>query len=239
MLGFGYWSGRDIHVTFRPADPHTGIVFVRSDLSPEHRIPGLVQHRIEVPRRTTLVDNGVSVEMVEHIMAALAGLRIDNCEVAVDSAEMPGCDGSSQDFVDALLAAGIVEQDVPRSQIVITEPIRVGCEDGWVEARPASSARMSIKYRLDYVENLSIGRQTLEIDVDPDSFARELASARTFLLKQEAEWLRQQGLGTRVSYGDLLIFDEDGPIDNDLRFADECVRHKALDLVGDLALSGC
>ena len=239
VLGFGYWSGRDIHVTLRPAAPNTGVIFVRSDLSPEQAVPGLVQHRIEVPRRTTLVNNGVTVEMVEHIMAALAGLQIDNCEVSVDSAEMPGCDGSSQDFVNALLAAGIVEQDLLRSQLVITEPIRVGCEEGWVEARPAGSARMSIKYRLDYPENLSIGRQTLEIDVDADSFTRELAPARTFLLKEEAEWLRQQGLGTRVSYNDLLVFDEDGPIDNEMRFADECVRHKALDLIGDLSLAGC
>ena len=98
---------------------------------------------------------------------------------------------------------------------------------------------MLIKYRLDYSEHASIGRQTLELAVTPASFAEELAAARTFLLEDEAKWLQQQGLGGRVTYQDVLVIGEQGPIDNEFRFEDECVRHKALDLVGDMALAGC
>ncbi len=179
------------------------------------------------------------MEMVEHVMAALAGLQIDNCEVWVNQPEMPGCDGSSQPFVDALMAAGSVEQPGRRRTLVVTENVRVGDEQCWVEAQPSLRAELSIRYRLDYGNDSPIGRQTIEMALSPDVFRRELAAARTFILQQEAEWLRQQGLGQRVTCGDLLVFDDAGPVDNAVRFEDECVRHKALDLVGDLALAGC
>lgn len=239
VQGFGYWSGRDARVEFRPAPADTGIVFVRGDLPAQPRIAAVVQHRIETPRRTTLAAGGAVVEMVEHILAALAGMRIDNCEVWVDSIEMPGCDGSSKAFVDALSSAGLVTQNSLRSRVVVTEVTRVGDDEGWVEAWPEEGAGLFLKYRLDYGKVRSIGRQTFELEVTPESFRDELSSARTFLLKQEADWLRGQGLGKRVTYQDLLIFDEHGPIENELRFGDECVRHKTLDLVGDLALAGC
>lgn len=237
--GFGYWSGRDVRVEFRPADEDTGIVFVRSDLSPARRIAALVANRFETPRRTTLAAEGATVEMVEHIMAALGGLQIDNCEVWVDSAEMPGCDGSSQAFLAALAAAGVVEQEASRAKLVITEITRVGNEDSWVEARPSRTLGLSLKYKLDYGSGGPIGRQTLELKVTAESFTRELAPARTFLLQQEADWLRQRGLGARVTSRDVLIFNDEGLVNNELRFEDECVRHKTLDLVGDLALAGC
>jgi len=239
VTGFGYWSGKDVCVEFRPAEPNTGIVFVRCNGDAPKRIPALVANRIEVPRRTNLSCGGASVEMVEHIMAALAGLRVDNCEVWVDSAEMPACDGSSKTFAEALLSAGIVEQHAQRARIVITDITRVGNENSWVEARPSHIGGFSIKYRLDYMECPAIGRQTLEMTVTPETFKQKLAPARTFLLKAEADWLQEQGLGSRVTYGDLLVFDNDGPLENELRYPDECVRHKALDLVGDLALAGC
>lgn len=239
VSGFGYWSGKDVQVEFRPAPPRTGIVFVRSDLKEPRRIPATCQNRIETPRRTTLAVGGAVVEMVEHVMAALVGLRVDNCEVWVNCPELPGCDGSSQAFVAALDQAGIVEQNTKRSQLIITDVTRVGNEEGWVEARPSKTGGLSVKYRLDYGSDSPIGRQMIELAVTPENFRRELASARTFLLKEEAEWLRARGLGTRVAYSDVLVFDQDGPIDNPLRFEDECVRHKALDLIGDLALAGC
>ena len=112
--GVGYWSGRDVRVEFRPAAADTGIVFVRADLPDCPRIPAVVQHRVEIPRRTALRRGKASVEMIEHIMAALAGLQIDNCELWVDQAEMPGCDGSCLPFVEAISAAGIVEQNAVR-----------------------------------------------------------------------------------------------------------------------------
>jgi UDP-3-O-[3-hydroxymyristoyl] N-acetylglucosamine deacetylase len=240
VTGVGYWSGRDVRVELRPASANTGVVFVRRDLELPVHIAARIENRIETPRRTTLTSDGTSVEMVEHIMAALAGLQIDNCEVWVDSAEMPGCDGSSLAFVEALDSAGVVVQDAPRTCLVIGEVTRLGNEEGWIEARPASRQEFSVKFRLDYAATApAIGRQTLEMAITPQSFRDELASSRTFLLEQEAQWLLDQGLGTRVTKKDLLIFDEEGPIENELRHEDECVRHKMLDLVGDLALMGC
>ena len=237
--GFGYWSGRDVRVEFRPAPADTGIVFVRTDLQRPAQIRAMVANRIETPRRTTLRSGGVSVEMVEHVMAALGGLNVDNCEVQVSAAEMPGCDGSSLPYVEALAEAGFVTQDAVRMTLVVREVTRLGNDDSWVEARPGSTWGMSLKYHLDYGPGSSIGRQTLTLPVTPDSFRRELSPSRTFMLKSEADWLLAQGLGSRVTTQDLLIFDAAGPIDNPLRFHDECVRHKALDLVGDLALAGC
>lgn len=244
MSGFGYWSGRDVRVEFRPASIDSGVTFVRTDIGPQARIPALVKHRVESPRRTNLRVGQASVEMIEHIMAALSGLQIDNCEVWVDAPEMPGLDGSAQPFVEALDTAGVVTQDAPRLQLRVLETIRVGDENSWLEARPAprsgwSGGGMTLKFRIDYPEHRAIGRQTLGVSLSPNSFRRELAPCRTFALKQEADWLRAQGLAKRVTMEHLLVYGENGPIDNELRFIDECVRHKALDLVGDLALSGC
>ncbi len=237
--GFGYWSGEDVRVEFRPAPPDSGIVFVRSDLEQMTSISALVGNRVEVPRRTTLVSDGASVEMVEHVLASLAGLQIDNCEVWVDRAEMPGCDGSSWAFVEALNSVERIAQSALRECLVITTSTRVGTDECWVEAGPDPSGKLSLKYMLDYGVSGPIGRQTLEVSLSPQIFCAELAAARTFLLEAEAEWLRQQGLGERVTCTDLLVFDEQGPVGNALRFSDECVRHKTLDLVGDLALAGC
>lgn len=237
--GFGYWSGKDVRVEFRPALPDAGVTFVRGDLTRPARIRALVSNRVETPRRTTLRFGGASVEMVEHIMAALGGLGIDNCEVWVNAAEMPGLDGSSLPYVEALTAAGLVEQSAVRPLLVVRDVTRLGNEESWVEARPSVSAGLTLKFHLDYGTGNAIGRQTLSLPVTPDSFQRELAPSRTFMLKAEADWLLAQGLGRRASLKDLLVFDSEGPIDNELRFRDECVRHKALDLVGDLALAGC
>jgi UDP-3-O-acyl N-acetylglucosamine deacetylase len=237
--GFGYWSGQDVRVEFCPAPPDTGIVFIRTDLDRPRRIPAFVGHRVEIPRRTTLAADGATVEMVEHVMASLAGLQIDNCEVRVDRAEMPGCDGSSQPFVDALSSTQRVAQSAWRDTLVITSTVRVGDDQCWAEAGPEPYGSLTLRYMLDYGAQGSIGQQTCTVSLTPATFRSELAAARTFILQQEAEWLRQQGHGQRVTCHDLLVFDQHGLVDNQLRFADECVRHKTLDLVGDLALAGC
>lgn len=239
VSGFGFWSGRDVRVEFRPAPPGSGVVFVRRDLGPGARIPAGISHRIETPRRTTLVCQGARVEMVEHILAACAGLRVDNCEIWTDQPEMPGCDGSSQPFVEALQSVGIVEQEARRPQLLVTDVTRVGDGDCWVEGRPSAEHEFCVKYRLDYGLDNAVGRQTLKLAITPESFCRELAPARTFLLKEEADWLLSRGLGSRVTARDVVVFDDQGPLDNELRFPDECVRHKTLDLVGDFALAGC
>jgi UDP-3-O-acyl-N-acetylglucosamine deacetylase len=152
---------------------------------------------------------------------------------------MPGCDGSSLPFVTALDTAGIVEQPVSRAQLIVRNITRLGDDDSWVEARPGTSGGLSVKFRLDYGSGNAIGRQTLQLPLTPESFRRELAPSRTFVLEEEAQWLVSRGLGKRASYDNLLVFDKDGPVQNTLRYRDECVRHKTLDLVGDLALAGC
>lgn len=237
--GIGYWSGRDVRVEFRPAGPDSGIVFVRSDLPGCPRIPAAVENRIEAPRRTSLRIGKAAVEMIEHIMAALAGLQIDNCELWVDRPEMPGCDGSCLPFVDALRTAGVVEQDAPRRRLAVDRVIRVGNAGSWIEARPCSSGKLVLRYELDYGGCNPIGRQSLEISLSPRHFHLNLAPSRTFVLEAEAAEIKARGLGKRTTFRDLLVFGPDGPIDNQLRFPDECVRHKMADLVGDLALAGC
>jgi UDP-3-O-[3-hydroxymyristoyl] N-acetylglucosamine deacetylase len=239
VAGFGYWSGRDVRVEFRSAAANSGIVFVRRDLPGSPRIPGHIAYRVEQPRRTSLRCGGAGVDMIEHVMAALGGLQIDNCEVWVDEAEMPGCDGSALPFVEAIDAAGIVEQDVPRPQRAVEEVIRLGDSECWIEARPAGDSSPRFEYHLDYGSQTSIGRQVYETTMTPDVFRRELAPSRTFMLKAEADWLLAHGVGHRTRAQDLLVYDGHGPIDNCERFRDECARHKLLDMLGDLALAGC
>jgi UDP-3-O-acyl N-acetylglucosamine deacetylase len=239
VRGFGYFSGQDVRVEFWPAAEGTGIAFVRCDRAPQARIPVDVSLRVDVPRRTNLETGGVRVEMVEHVLAALAGLGVDNCEVWVDAAEMPGCDGSALAFVEAIDAAGIVEQRSATRQLVVERPIRVGDADGWVEAQPPRSAGLSLSCELDFGAASPIGRQLLTLDITAESFRRELAMCRTFIEQEVAQAMITQGIGQRVTPRDLLIIGPQGPIENSLRYADEFVRHKMLDMVGDLALTGC
>jgi UDP-3-O-[3-hydroxymyristoyl] N-acetylglucosamine deacetylase len=239
MEGVGYWGGEDVHVEFRPAAEDTGIVFVRSDLPGCPRIPAAIEHRIETPRRTSLCSGPAGVEMIEHIMAALAGLQIDNCEVWVDRSEMPGCDGSCLPFVEPLQLSGVVEQGTLRRRHVIGRTIRLGNRESWIEARPCRSSKTILQYELDFGSGSPIGQQSLEVSLSPRHFHMNLAPSRTFMLEAEAEAMRARGLGLRATCKDLLVFGSRGPIDNQLRFPDECVRHKLADMVGDLALTGC
>jgi UDP-3-O-acyl N-acetylglucosamine deacetylase len=239
MEGFGFWSGRDVSLEFRPAAAHAGINFFRRDLQPTVHIPALLRYRIESPRRTTLARRGVQVEMVEHVLAALAGLQIDNCEIWTDAAEMPGMDGSSEPFVKALQSAGVVVQTAPRPCLIVSAVTRVGDDESWIEARPSRHPATSLQYRLDYGPEHAIGRETMRIELTPNRFVRELAPARTFLTWDEAEWLRQQGLAQRVTTKEVLVFAETGLVEGALRLANECAAHKVLDMVGDLSLAGC
>lgn len=237
--GFGYFSGRDVRVEFRPAPVGSGVTFVRCDRSPAVRVRVSPALRIDVPRRTTLSSNGVQVEMVEHVLAALAGLEIDNCEVWVNAAEMPGCDGSALAFVEALDSVATVDQGAPVRQLHARRRVRVGDEHNWIEAAPARGGRLSIAFDLDYSAHPAIGHQTIRLSVHPATFRTELAPCRTFLEEAAARAMIAQGIGARVTPQNLLIFGPDGPIDNTLRFENECVRHKVLDVIGDLALTGC
>jgi UDP-3-O-[3-hydroxymyristoyl] N-acetylglucosamine deacetylase/3-hydroxyacyl-[acyl-carrier-protein] dehydratase len=132
----------------------------------------------------------------------------------------------------------VVEQNALRERLVITQPVTVQDETATLTAHPGRGDDLVLSYHLDYGPDTPIGRQSLFVPINPESFRRELASSRTFILAEEAEGLRQAGLGNRITESDLLVFDRHGPVGNTLRFSDECVRHKILDLVGDLALAG-
>lgn len=237
VSGKGYWSGTQVDVEFRPTTENQGVTFVRRDLPTHPRIQAYVGNRVKGPRRTTLVEGGHSVEMVEHILAALQGLQIDNCEVWVNQPEMPGCDGSSAYFVEALLGAERLEQQAIKPYLTIDSVIRVGDDSCWIQCEPADSSGLDLTYKLEYWQP-SIGAQHFSLMINPSNFLDELASARTFVLESEAKLMREQGLGKHVGYDEILVFGEDGPIQNSLRFSNECARHKMLDVVGDLALTG-
>lgn len=237
VAGTGYWSGRPVRVDFLPAPAGTGVVFLRTDGDAPVRIPAAVEYRIDATARTNLASAGVQVQMVEHALSALAGLGIDCCVVRVDAEEMPGLDGSSLAFVEALAEAGVERLGAPLEPLVVAAVCRVGDDNSWVEASPPRFAGLSIEYELDYGPG-PIGRQSFAIRVTPETYRDELAAARTFISLEEAAGLRAAGLALSVSTRDLLVFDAHGPVDNVLRWPDECARHKVLDLVGDLALVG-
>lgn len=238
VRGIGFVTEADVSLRFKPAGPDTGIVFRRVDLPGTPDVPAQVGHVVPRHRRTTLQRGTAIIEMVEHVMAALAGLRVDNCVIEVDAAETPGCDGSSHAFVEALAEAGLVEQDRPRAALVIDRPITVREGQAVLTAYPGMADGLVLSYNLDFGPRSPIGRQSRFIELTPEDFRVEIAGSRTFLLEPEALALRDSGLGNRLSESDLLVFGPDGPINNTLRFPDECVRHKLLDMIGDLALAG-
>jgi UDP-3-O-acyl N-acetylglucosamine deacetylase len=237
VSGVGYWSGRANRVELLPAPAGAGVVFVRADCAVPVRITAAVEHRLEATQRTTLGAGGLCVEMVEHVLSALAGLGVDCCLVRVLGAEMPGLDGSAAAFVEAIDSVGVEDLGVAAEPLVLDTTVRVGDADSWIEAGPPRHPGLSVTYELDYGAG-PIGRQSLDLDVTPQSYRAELARARTFITCAEADRLRAAGLARTVGTRDLLVFGADGPIDNPLRWPDECVRHKVLDVVGDLALTG-
>lgn len=238
VRGIGFLSECDVQVHFRPAEADTGIVFRRVDLPGSPVVPAHIRHVVPRQRRTSIQQGEAVVEMIEHVMAALSGLRIDNCLVDLNAGETPGCDGSSLAFVESLSEAGSVEQDRLRDAITFDRPISVREGKASVTAYPGETEGLILSYNLDYAPHPAIGVQSRFVEVQPESFRSEIAPSRTFLLDAEAQALRASGLGQRLGASDLLVFGPDGPINNTLRFPDECVRHKLLDMVGDLALAG-
>jgi UDP-3-O-[3-hydroxymyristoyl] N-acetylglucosamine deacetylase/3-hydroxyacyl-[acyl-carrier-protein] dehydratase len=192
-------------------------------------------------RRTSLRNGTTAVETVEHCLGACAGLGIDNVEIELTGIEVPALDGSSLPFVRKLLACGLEEQDALREPYVIDDVVRVVEGDAELVALPpldCDSDRLEILYDLDYGPDTPIGLQTYRFVLSPAGFETQIAPARTFVTEDEAQELQASGLGGHLTYEDVLVIGIDGPIQNRLRFPDECVRHKILDLVGDLALLG-
>ena len=224
----------------RPAPPDTGVVFVRTDRDPPVRIPVAIDAVKSEMRRTVLHASGVSVETVEHCLAAVHALRIDNLEIEIDAGELPNIDGSCLPYTDLLTEAGAVTQDQPRQPFIIKSPVEARDGDQLIYALPGDEDSLGITYHLDYraADAPTIGRQLCSYDITPQTFIAELAPARTFVTAAEAERFRAAGLGAHLTTRDILVFGPEGPIDNPLRFPDECVRHKVADLLGDLMLLG-
>ena len=236
--GIGYLSGADVGLRFRPADADAGIVFVRTDLKPHPRIPADASQVTGTARRTTLGNGSRSVTLVEHVLSALAGLRIDNCIVELDAPEPPGLDGSAGPFVEAILDAGIEVQDAKRYVYSVIKPVVVRAGKATLALHPSADEELTVSYMLDYGANAPIDRQTHTQVITPGEYVEGIAECRTFVLEAEAHAFRAAGIGARTTARDLLVFGPHGVIDNHLRFANEPARHKILDLIGDLALCG-
>lgn len=236
--GTGFITGRRVRLRFVPAPPGAGIAFVRTDVAGATRIPADVDVVTGTQRRTTLGTAPHQVGLVEHVLAALRGLNVDNCTVELDAPEPPGMDGSALDFCQAILAVGIVAQSAAVTIWTVAETLLVESGDATLAIHPAETPDLRVSYLLDYGQASPIVPQIATTVVTPASFVRETAPCRTFLLEEEAAMLRAQGIGSNTTPRDLLVFGPDGPRDNALRFGNEPARHKSLDIVGDLALLG-
>ena len=237
--GPGLFSGRTCHLRFCPAEAGTGVLFVRRLESGEtDEIPCSAVNLAQRPRRTALAGEQAAVDTVEHVLSAVAGLGIDNVVIEVDAEEMPAGDASCMPFVEALQKAGAAEQDAPRDTFAIDEPVLVSEGEASVTALPGNDDCLDILYEMDYGQAGRIGKEMFSFSLGRDDYAAEIAPARTFLLKSEADQLQAQGVGAHLTPRDVVVVGDEGVIDNELRFLDELVRHKVADLIGDLMLTG-
>jgi UDP-3-O-acyl N-acetylglucosamine deacetylase len=236
--GPGFITGARILARFHPAPADAGVAFVRTDRPGMPPVPARVGQVSDTRRRTTLGPATEGVTLVEHVLAALAGLRIDNCLIELDGPEPPGLDGSALGFVEALVDAGVAVQPKRRAVLTPTKTVVAAKAGATIALHPGESPTLTVSYVLDYGLGGPIPRQAVSAEVSPNSFAREIAGCRTFLLEEEAAVLRAQGVGPHLTPADVLVFGPHGVIGNRLRFADEPARHKILDLLGDLALAG-
>ncbi|MBT3279412.1 MAG: UDP-3-O-[3-hydroxymyristoyl] N-acetylglucosamine deacetylase [Phycisphaerales bacterium] len=238
VKGKGLFSGNECKLKFCPAPEDTGIVFLRVDLDPPVEIPADVQFVTKRDQRTTsLSRDGASVETTEHVLAAVWGMGIDNLRIELDNSEIPNIDGSSLPFVKALQRAGLEEQDLPRDVFVIDEPIVVSDGEATIAALPGPQDHLEIIYNLEYPCR-AVGNQLIKFLLFQDDFAEVLSPARTFCLEEEARQFQAMGLAPHLTAKDVLVINDAGPVDNKFRFDNEPVRHKVLDLVGDVALLG-
>lgn len=238
LKGIGLHTSNAVNVKLKPAEVGEGINFIRVDLKDKPVIKAAIDNSVansRSPRRTSIGTDGFQIYTLEHFMSALAGLEIDNLNVEIDGNEMPGLDGSSLNYTEALLKAGIKEQEKERQFCVIREPIIVEEEGSSIMIFPSDEFKVSytLKYNHPYIKS-----DFLELTINPDSFRNELAPARTFCLEEEAHELQRSGLGLGANYENTLVVGKDGVLKNKLRFDNEFIRHKILDLLGDLYLLG-
>jgi UDP-3-O-[3-hydroxymyristoyl] N-acetylglucosamine deacetylase len=238
VAGRGFITGTAVTAQFAPAPAGAGIAFVRTDLPGSPRTVARVGNVTATARRTTLGTTETGVTLVEHVLAALAALKIDNCTVTLDGPEPPGLDGSADEFVRVLLDAGTATQAERRCIASVTEPVSLGEGSTAISLYPATEPGLRVTYYLDYGPNAALPPQRATYAVEAGTFAREIAPCRTFLLEHEAHALRAAGVGRHLTEADVVVFGPRGPLHGELRFADEPARHKLLDVVGDLALCG-
>ena len=229
--GIGIHRGEHVHLELRPAPAGTGIVFVRKDLGVS--IPARAENTRDLSYATTLAVRGVEVGTVEHLLAALAGMGITNVYVDIDGAEVPILDGSALPFVQLLRRAGVEEQHVSLPEVRLAEVVRVGDAERWVELHPAQD--FAVEYSVEYASQ-AVGRQRFAAPITPARFASAIAPARTFGFLNEVAALRSRGLARGGTLDNCVVVDGERILSGSLRFRDEFVRHKVLDLLGDLAL---
>jgi UDP-3-O-[3-hydroxymyristoyl] N-acetylglucosamine deacetylase len=240
VQGVGLHSGEQVQVVVRPAPVGTGIVFVRTDLIKAVMIEAKVENVVSTALATTLGCNGASLGTVEHVLSAIYALGLSNLFIDVNGSEVPVLDGSAGVWVDAIVDAGLVYQRAPVSRLVIKKEIEVRDGDKVAKLTPRGNKEPGLHIRCSiYFEHPLIENQLQSLHLTPEKFAREVAQARTFGFKHDVDALQKAGLGLGGSLDNAVVLDGYCVLnDEGLRYADEFVRHKLLDAVGDLALVG-
>src|ERR1700761_8945907 len=239
VTGVGVHSGSSVSLTVGPASVDSGLVFVRTGLEGGDReVRATAEHVTATEFATVLGDReGPLVSTVEHVLAAMRGMGVDNATIEIDGPEAPIMDGSAATFVSAIDQAGVVSQSAPRRFIQVMKPVRVAIGDSLGELRPhAAGFRAEVEINF---ANPVIGRQKYALELSPEAFRREVAWARTFGFMNDVARLRSAGFSLGASFENTVVFDEERLLNPEgLRYADECARHKVLDAIGDLALAG-
>jgi UDP-3-O-[3-hydroxymyristoyl] N-acetylglucosamine deacetylase len=233
-VGIGLHSGRKVKLTLRPAPADTGIVFKRLDRG-HCEIPATSEHIARLNHATCLSKDGSRIETVEHLLAALAALGVDNAIVELDAPEVPIMDGSAAPFIYLIHEAGIRSLARQRSYMKLTRPVAVESDGRQVAAYPSDSLRVSYTISFDHP---LLRHQQRSFEIEEASFIEEIAPARTFGFLKDVEQMRQAGLALGGSLDNAVVLSEAGVLNNRLRFSDEFVRHKILDILGDLSLLG-
>lgn len=232
--GVGLHSGKNVNMELQPAEADTGIIFVRGDLPGQPQVEAKAENVTSTLRATTIEDNGIKMFTIEHLMSALHGAGIDNIRICVDAEEPPVADGSSKAFYQLIQRAGIVQLDEPRQEMVIDQLYRVDDGDKFVLALPYDGFRVSFT---SINPHPLIGIQYGDYEIDEKNYLKEIAPARTIAYEKEIEALHQMGLGLGGTLENVIVYNDKGWM-NPLHYPDELVRHKILDLVGDLRLAG-
>lgn len=234
-VGVGLHTGVSVNLKLKPAPENTGYIFVRTDLD-DFEIPASAEYISHCSYATTLLRRGVILSTTEHLLAALRGAGVDNCFLEIDNLEIPIMDGSSENFLELIEQCGVVEQNAPRRFLKIKEKVAVEQGDRKMSVEPCEN--YEIECLIDFPHPF-INRQTFNFTLSDGSFGREIASARTFGFAHEIEMLRKANLTLGGSLENAIVLTPDGMLnENPLRFPNEFVRHKILDIVGDFALLG-